>query len=104
MQLAMDYVIAPFSSQLQQHSDALSWYNLCGQFSSSSDFHDNNMAKLYRNKASCYISLNQLDRVSHCCIFSLFHTGSFILSRYFYAASSVHYYSEALPTTALCRS
>jgi len=50
--------------QRKDYGESLQWYNYSLSLFSNKDVLDVNLAKLYRNKASCLMGMNEIDKVS----------------------------------------
>eukprot|EP00058_Branchiostoma_floridae_P018695 XP_002604184.1 hypothetical protein BRAFLDRAFT_120392 [Branchiostoma floridae] len=48
--------------EANEYEEALRWYDYSRNLFSSNDRHDNNMAKLERNRSACYLHLKQYDK------------------------------------------
>ena len=49
--------------QSENAAEALEWYNYSLSLYTQMDSEDGNQAKLHRNRANCYLALQQLDKV-----------------------------------------
>lgn len=54
--------VTRLSSQARNYSEALQWYNYSLSFFQAGQL-DPNLAKLQRNRASCFLQLKQLEKV-----------------------------------------
>lgn len=55
-------IIIIFAAQAKNYYEALQWYNYSLSFYKAGEL-DQNLAKLQRNRASCFYYLRQLDKV-----------------------------------------
>ena len=52
-----------FFFQTENRKEALDWYNYSLSLYTQSDTGDQNLAKLHRNRANCYLTLGELEKV-----------------------------------------
>ena len=55
--------LSALSFQIEHHKEALDWYNYSLSLYTQQDIGDLNLAKLHRNRANCYLTLGEVDKV-----------------------------------------